>query len=248
MVRGVLLLALIVLAGCTNIRVEGERRSAIKNAAVVAAIPDDVTMTKIGITTFDNVYDRDRWDWGFEPLVRQSATQVLRAKRPDVTVVPVQYDPAQVLERLKGPPLGPEFTPELLSAALKDVVAGKNIDTVFLFIPGRRSAGSYSQVSFVGMGFETSRTLRELAMIIPFVTIDTLVIDVPTMTVLAKNTRRAEDMSYNLNPIIYRDRPVAPFPAGFTMPLNADQRAFLKPRLHKLLETTVTELMQEGGF
>lgn len=248
MVRTLLVVALIVLSSCTNIRVEGERRAAIKNAAIIAAIPDEVTMTKVGITLLDTTYDLDRWSWGFEPLVRQSATQIIRAKRPDITVVPVDYQPDQIIARLQSQPLGPEFTPDLLRGALGNIVAGKQIDTVFLFLPGRRYAGVYNQLSFAGMGFETTRTLRDLAVIIPFVTIDVLVVDVTTMTVLAKNTRRGEDMAYNMNPFFYRDRPVAPFPAGFTMPLKADQRAFLQPRLHKLLESTVTELLQEGGF
>jgi hypothetical protein len=243
LVRTLLIVALIFLSGCTQIT--GERRAATKNVAVVVAVPDEASMTKVGLTVFNNAYARDRSTWGFDARLRQAVTEALRERRPDLAFVPVQYDPAEVLTQLRGSAQTLDVAPELIGGTLRPLVAGKPVDTIFLITPHNISYGS---VSYYGVGIEVSATLRDLAPFIPRVLLRLHVIDAPSMTVLTSMPRQAEGKQYNLNRLLYPDTQAPAFPAGFTMPLNDAQRTFLRPLFYKLLDEMGRDLVRDAGF
>lgn len=234
---------LVVLGGCTQF--DGERRAAIRTAAVIAAVPDEFTMTKVGVIAFGNTYDRDRSEWGFEAGIRQSITQFLRDKRPDVTVVPLQYKPQELLAQLQGPTRTSDVKPDLVARALNDIVAGKQIDTLFLVTPAAVSMGP---VYFQGIGMETSVTVRDLAPFKLFAILEMHVIDVPSMKILTSTYRHRDGTHYNLNRLLYPDSQAPTFPSGFTMPLNDAQKSFLQPQIPKLIDETSRGLMENFGL
>lgn len=246
MLRTLLVVALIVLSGC--VQISGERRAATKNIAIVVAVPDEVSMMKIGVTVFNNSESQDRSAWGFEARIRESLTEALRVRRSDITVVPVQYDPAKVLEKLREPTPKLDVDPNLASVDFKDIVAGKAIDTIFLITPTNDSY-NYGSIVFKGVGIEVYATMiSDRAPLKPRVYLRLYVIDAPSMKVLASHPGRAEDKMYNLNRLLYPDSQAPAFPAGFTMPLNEAQKAFLQPKLNLLMDQVSRDLIRDSGY
>ena len=246
MLRTLLVVALIILSGCAQI--SGERRAATKNVALVVAVPDEVLMMRIGFSVINNADGEDRSAWGLDARIRQSLTEALRVRRPDLTVVPVQYDPAEVLTRLRGPEQMYEVDPNLASVDLRDIIAGKAIDTIFVITPSSASYNS-SSMRFKGVGLEVHATMiSDRAPLKPRVYLRLYVIDARTMSVLASHPQDASDRMYNLNRLIYPDSQAPEFPAGFTIPLNGAQKAFLQPKFGRLIDAVIGSLLRDAGY
>jgi hypothetical protein len=233
------------LAGCAAMSVNESRRASIQNVAIVSAVGDDFGLTRIGLIVFSNERRSEKMEFGFDRLAQQTVEQVLRERRPDVKVVPVQYDSNALSAKInKIEPFQSYADPKRIEPELRALVQGTPVDTIILVARARESPGA---MSVEGIGIYTERTLRERAIITPYAGISVFILDARSMEVLAKGERVVEGAVYNINPLI-SSKPLggpAPFLAGFTFPLNDEQRQFLDAPMKELVGASVRRLVEQ---
>lgn len=235
----------LALAGCAAVSVPESRRASIQNVAVVSAIGDDFGLTRIGLIVFSNERRTEKIEFGFDQVAQQTVEQVLRERRADVKVIPVQYDSNALSAKInKIESFQPYADPKRIEPELRSLIQGKPIDTIILVGRGRESPGARS---VEGIGIYTERTLRERAIITPYAGISVFILDARSMEILAKGERVAEGAVYNVNPLI-SSKPLggpAPFLAGFAFPINEEQRQFLDAPMKDLVRATVRRLLDQ---
>lgn len=242
--RRLLLLAVAIgLAGCTNL--SDARKAEIRNVAVVSAIGDDVTLFRILV----GPERPERVDWTFDKIATDAIAQSVRSARPDVSLVPVDYDSNALAAGINKYQSFESFVePARIEPALRKITQGKSIDTIILI--ARNSSQSGALLQFEGVGLATEKTFLPAAPVIPFASLALFVIDGSTMKVLSRKTVLEKGPTYNVKPLI-EFAPVggpAPFLPGFTFPMTEEQRAFLRPLLQDLLRKGTQGLMRDSGF
>lgn len=225
--------------------VNESRRTAIQNVAIVSAIGDDYGLTRIGVIVFSNERRTEKIPFGLDAVAQRTVEQLLRERRPDVKIVPVQYDSNALAAKInKTESFQPYADPKRIEPDLRTMIQGTAIDTIILVARSRESPGA---MSVEGIGIYTERTLRERAIITPYAGISVFILDARSMEILAKAERVAEGAVYNVNPLI-SSKPLggpAPFLAGFAFPLNEEQRQFLEAPVKELVAANVRRLVEQ---
>lgn len=243
--RCLLILVLIGLAGCAT-SVSQERKSAMRNVAVVSAIGDDVTLFRIlGFSK----EQPERLPWSFDKLASDAVVLSIRARNPNISIVPVDYDPKVLSAGIhKYQAFQSYADPARIEPALRQLTSGKAADTVILI--ARNSVEQSGLLSYEGVGIVTEVSVLPGAPITPFAALSLFVIDVPTMQVLSRQMMLVKGRVYNVKPLIHFE-PIggpAPFLPGFKFPLNDEQKEFLRPILQGLVLTGTRELIHRSGL
>lgn len=243
--RWLLILVLIGLAGCAT-SVSQERKSAMRNVAVVSAIGDDVTLFRIlGFSK----EQPERLPWSFDKLAGDAVVQSIRARNPNISIVPVDYDPNVLSAGIHRYQAFQSYAdPTRIEPVLRQLTSGKAADTIILI--ARNSVEQSGLLTYQGVGIVTEVSALQGAPITPFAALSLFVIDVPTMQVLSRQTMLVKGRIYNVNPLIPFE-PIggpAPFLPGFKFPMTEEQKEFLRPILQGQVSTGARELTHRSGF
>lgn len=240
--RWLLLVFVIGLVGCTTL--SDTRKAAIRNLAVVSAVGDDVTLFRI--LGFDDLKP-ERVDWGFDKIAADAIVASVRAQDPAVSIVSVDYDSNTLSAGIHK--YESYADPARIAPALRQITAGKSVDTIILI--ARNTSDNGALLHYKGVGIVTERTALPGAPITPFAGLALFVLDGQTLQVLSKQTILEKGKIYNVKPLIGGLMSVggpAPFLPGFAFPMTEEQKAFLRPLLQELVQAGTQGLMRNAGF
>jgi len=244
-----MVLALIGLASC-GLPLKDSRKAAIRNLAVVSAIGDDVSLSRIlGSQLFGEPEKPERLEWSFDKIASDAVIEKIRASNPEIEINPLDYNPNDLADKIHKPePFRSFYDLSRIHPELRELTNGKAIDTLIVIVRNDFSQGAL--LSYEGVGILTERTLLPRAPITPYAVLSMYVIEVPSMRVITKQGSHVKGRVYNVTPLIQFE-PIggpAPFLPGFEFPMNNEQKEFLRPLLQELVLTSTLQLVQRSGF
>lgn len=247
--RWFMVLALIGLAGC-GLPLNDSRKAAIRNLAVISAIGDDVSLSRIlGSRLFGDVEEPQRLEWSFDKIASDAVIEKIRASNPGIEIIPLDYNSNDLADKIhKSESLRSFSDPTRIHPEIRQLTNGKPIDTLIVIARDDFSQGAL--LSYEGVGILTERTLLPRAPITPYAVLSMFVIEVPSMRVITKQGSHVKGRIYNVTPLIQFD-PIggpAPFLPGFEFPMDNEQKEFLRPLLQELVLTSTRQLIQRSGF
>lgn len=218
----------------------------VRSIAVVSAIGDSIAIKKYGVISLDEAFT-EPVDWQLDQVASAAAASVIRAQRPALALASLDYQPAALARDLyRVAAFQPYADPARIDTALRGMIAGKDVDLIFLITRDRQSGGPmpYSDVGIATM----PSSWREMQPVSPVAVLRLFVLEAATLRVLSSAGRTAEGKLYNYNPLV-SSQPLggpAPFKAGFRPPLTAEQRHFLRPLLEDLVAEAVSGLVNRN--
>lgn len=243
-----LLIALIGLTACAgDIDMKPERRAQMHNIALITAVGD--TVQHQHLTFFSSTPGSEKVDWKFDEIVESTARERLSAVLPPFNMVALPYEPVALAEQLykdkRSLSLKMESYPDLslITPTLQGLIGSSPVDTITLITGGAKTPQSQCSYGTV-LSTEVHMTSFSPTFIVTCLSLYAL--DAKTMTVLS-NRAQVDLEHYNGGGIFGPTNP-APFPAGFRMPLNDEQRAFLRPRYEKQLREMTIKILERAGF
>ena len=242
--RWFIVLALIGLASC-GLPLNDSRKSAIRNLAVISAIGDDVSLSRI----FGDDEKPERLQWSFDKIASNAVIEKIRSSNPGIEIISLDYDSNDLADKInKSEPFRSFSDPARIDPELRQLTNGKPIDTLIVIARDDFSQGAL--LSYEGVGILTERTLLPRAPVTPYAVLSMFVIEVPSMRVITKQGSHVKGRVYNVTPLV-QFSPIggpAPFLPGFEFPMDNDQKEFLRPLLQELVLTSTRQLMQRSGF
>jgi hypothetical protein len=125
-----LLLLCLSACGSAHHAMEGGQRRDIRNVAVFSAVGNQVHLRRKAI--FQNDERMALVDWTLDSSIAEIVRAAVRESELHPNVVVVNYDPAQLTPVYAESSVATYVDPKRVSAALRSLIDGKNVDTVVL--------------------------------------------------------------------------------------------------------------------
>lgn len=239
-----LLAMLMALAACASndiTMLKPERRAEMRSVALITAVGNTVSHTRYTFFAHLPETRTERVDWNFDKTVADRAREGLAKRQPQLAITPISHDSAKLAEPLYvTSETEPYADPSRIAEPLRAIVDGTDIDTIILITSG----GDAVDKCDAGLLIATSH----LALVPTGIAVclGAFVLDAKSLTVLSQ-VSGVVNANYNRGGIFGPIDP-APFNSSFQLPLNEEQRAFLRPTYERMLREATDKALQRSGL
>ena len=141
------LFVVVFLSGCSQAPISSEAASSIRRVAIVTLIPEEITISRIGFTVFNNKYVNLNLDGALEKTVDLVTRKRLSTTRKDWTVVPISYDRQTLIARVQRRTLVMSLSVERVRSELVELAQRNNLDALIVL-----TSASYDRPAGNGLG------------------------------------------------------------------------------------------------
>ena len=143
----VLLMVVMLLGGCSQAPISSEAASSIRRVAIVTLIPEEINVSRIGFTVFNNKQVSLNLGGELGNTADLVTRQRLFVSRKGWTVVPITYDRKSLLDGVQRKTLVMSLSVERVRSELAELAQKNNLDALVVF-----TSASYDRPAGQGLG------------------------------------------------------------------------------------------------